>query len=172
VREKWKVTEGKGWMARLQFGSALCYWEKDLPCSFALIEGRFFCRVGNMGAKALYVSGCTAKSLWQRYEIFDDRLELHTMLKNLVISFEHIEEVEVVPPILKSLRLHLLNYLPGIKLDLADFNEHVIVEKDTGIFRRVLFTPEMPEEFKVELERALVKFRTANPSLKPSSTRA
>src|SRR6266513_752416 len=98
----------------------------------------------------IYVSECTKKSPWQKYEIFDDRVELHSWLGNWTLPFEQIEKVEVYPPVLRSLILHLRNCLPtGLKLDFSvDFKEHVVLDKTKGFVRHVLFTPEDPAEFK------------------------
>lgn len=113
-----------------------------------------------MGTEPLYQSNCTARNLWQKYEIFPDHLELHTHLGNLRIPFDQIEAADVVPPVLQSIRLHLRRCLPvGVKLDCADFSEHVLLDKKSGIIRHVLFTPENPTEFRKVLQMALKKFR-------------
>jgi len=113
-----------------------------------------------MNETPLYVSNCTKKSLWQKYEIFDDRVELHTWVGNFKIPFDQIEKAEVYPPVLKSLRLHLKNCLPvGLHLDAVDFKEHVILDKKKGVIRHILFTPEDPPEFKRALDEALARFR-------------
>jgi hypothetical protein len=113
-----------------------------------------------MPEEPIYKSECTARSLWQKYEIFSNRLEFHTHLGNLVIPFDQVEGAEIYPPVLKSLRVHLIKCLPlGLKLDTADFFEHIVLDKKTGFMRHVLFTPENPQEFKAVLEEALEKFR-------------
>ena len=117
-----------------------------------------------MNKAPIYISNCTKKSLWQKYEIFDDRVELHTWFGNFKIPFDQIEKAEVYPPVLKSLRLHLRNCLPlGLHLDAVDFKEHVVLDKKKGIVRHVLFTPEHPAEFKRVLDEGLARFRE-NPS--------
>jgi len=112
-----------------------------------------------MSTQPIYVSNCTKKSLWQKYEIYDDRLELHTWLGNFKISFQNIKQVEVLPPAWKSLRLHLEKCPFGLKLDPPDWQEHIVLEKETGLLRHVLFTPENPAEFKRVLDEALMRFR-------------
>jgi hypothetical protein len=113
-----------------------------------------------MVPKPIYASRCTVRNLWQRYEIFQDRLELHTHLGNFVIRLDLVEGAEVYPPVFKSLRLHLVKCLPiGIKLDTTDFSEHIILDKKTGFVRHYLFTPENPTEFKAALDEALRIFR-------------
>lgn len=114
-----------------------------------------------MNQSPIYVSQCTKKSLWQKYEIFDDRVELHTWAGTLKIPFDQIKKVEVYPPVLRSLALHVRNCLPiGLKLDAADFAEHLVLDKKKGFIRHVLFTPEDPDEFK----------RRVDEHLKPANT--
>jgi hypothetical protein len=107
-----------------------------------------------------YTADCAKKSPWQKYEIFGDRVELHSWMGTWKIPFDQIEKVDVYSPVLKSLRLHLLNCLPiGLKLDFAaDFKDHVLLDKSTGIARHVLFTPEDPAEFKHVLEERMAAF--------------
>jgi hypothetical protein len=103
-----------------------------------------------------YTSKCTVKNLFQKYEIFDDHLQLHTMFGNFSVPFSEIERVEVFPPILTSLRLHLRNFrLVGVKLDLTDFNEHIFLDKKTGVIRQLMFTPDNPAAFREALDEAL-----------------
>ena len=117
----------------------------------------------------LYVSECSTKSLWQKYEIFHDRVELHTWVGTFKIPFDQIEKIEVYPPVLKSLRMHLRNCLPiGIKLDAVDFKEHVVLDKERGFIRHILFTPEDPAEFKRVVDEHLAQFRK-NPNVTRSS---
>jgi hypothetical protein len=112
-----------------------------------------------MGKPPIYTSGCTKKSFWQKYEIFDDRVELHTWLGNFNIPFGSIKEAEVLPPSLKSLRLHVQKCLFGLKLDSPDWNDHIVLETDKKFMRHLLFTPEDPAEFKRVLDEALSRFR-------------
>ncbi len=115
-----------------------------------------------MNETPIYISNCTKKSLWQKYEIFGDRVELHTWVGNFKIPFDQIEKAEVLPPVLKSFRLHLKNCLPvGLHLDAVDFKEHILLDKKEGVVRHVLFTPEDPAEFKRVLDNALARFREA-----------
>jgi len=48
----------------------------------------------------VYVSKSTARSIWQEYRIFSNRVEIDTKFGLLAIPFEHIESAEV--PSLKS----------------------------------------------------------------------
>lgn len=125
-----------------------------------------------MKQSPLYTSDCSKKSLWQKYEIFDDRVELHTWVGTFKIPFDQIEKIDVYPPVLKSLRMHLRNCLPiGIKLDAADFKEHVILDKKKGLVRHILFTPEDPAEFKRVLDERLTQLRK-NPNVTKGSDKS
>jgi|ERR1043165_4750657 hypothetical protein len=113
-----------------------------------------------MNETPIYISNCTKKSLWQKYEIFSDRVELHTWVGKFKIPFDQIEKAEVLPPVMKSFKLHLKNCLPvGLNLDAVAFKEHILLDKKEGIVRHVLFTPEDPAEFKRVLDEALTRFR-------------
>src|SRR5256885_785459 len=116
-----------------------------------------------MNSSPVYTSNCSKKSLWQKYEIFPDRVELHTWVGTFKIPFDQIEAIDVYPPVLHSLRLHLRHCLPiGFKLDSVDFKEHVILDKKKGIVRHVLFTPEDPAQFKRVLDEQLQDFRESH----------
>ena len=112
-----------------------------------------------MSDTPLYISHCGAKSFWQKYEIFTNRVELHTLLGRIVVPLEQIEAVEVFPPVIKSLRLHLRDFRLGLKLDLIDFQEHVVLDKSTGMIHRIMFTPDDPAAFKRALDEAIAQFR-------------
>lgn len=112
-----------------------------------------------MSEKPVYVSLCTARSLWQEYSIYSDRVELKTHLGTLVVPFSEIENVEVRESDLKGLmrgELQLKNFRPALKLDWANFSEHVVIDKSDGKIHRILFTPDDPAGFKAALEKALV----------------
>ncbi len=107
-----------------------------------------------------YTSSCTAKSLWQDYSIYSDRVELKTHFGTLVIPFPEIESVLVRESDLKGLmrgELHLKGFRPALKLDWANFVEHVVIDKSEGKIRRILFTPDDPAGFKVALDKALAR---------------
>lgn len=118
-----------------------------------------------MNGAPVYVSNCTKRNFWQKYEIYQDRVELHTWVGTFKILMDQIQGVDVYPPALKSLRLHLRKCLPfGVKLDTSDFSEHVILDKKNGFVRHVLFTPENPAEFKRVLAKTLADFKQDPPS--------
>jgi len=70
--------------------------------------------------KPIHTSPCTARSLWQEYSIYTDRIELKTHLGTLVVPFSEIESVVVNESDLKGLmkgELQLKNFRPALKLD-------------------------------------------------------
>ena len=109
----------------------------------------------------VYTSQCLLKNFYQRYEIFSDHLELHTIIENFKVPFSEIERVEVFPATVKSLRLHLRNFRwRMMKLDFTDFEPHILLDKSSGAIRQLLFTPDNPEQFKEALDRAMEGART------------
>lgn len=116
-----------------------------------------------MASTARHRSASTLKSLWQEYSVFDDRLEFRTHLGRWCVPFSEIDEIEVaearVPALLHG-RIRLDDLL-AFKLDLADLAEHVAIDRNTGIARRVVFTPEDPDAFVRAARAALEAWRGA-----------
>ena len=115
-----------------------------------------------MSDPLIYTSKSTLKSLWQEYRIYDNRIEFDTLFGQMTVPFDPIERVDVSESGVKGLSkgdLHLKNFRPALKLDWANFLEHVVLDKSTGRIRRVLFTPDDPEAFKSALGKALVQWR-------------
>mgnify|MGYP001140058943 CR=1 FL=1 len=115
-----------------------------------------------MSDEALYVSKSKARSLWQEYRIYGDRLELDTRVGLMSIPFDHIEEIRVSESEVRGLLkgdLHLKDFRPALKLDWANFLEHIVIDKNKGLIKRVLITPDNIIEFKHVLERALSDYR-------------
>ena len=115
-----------------------------------------------MSDPLVYTSKSSVKSLWQEYRIYEDRLEFSTLFGQLTIPFEQVESVEVSESDLKGLLkgdLKLKGFRPALKLDWANFVEHVVLDKSAGFVRRVLFTPDHHEAFKIALDQALTRFR-------------
>ena len=109
-----------------------------------------------------YTSKSTVKSLWQEYRVCEDRVEFDTLFGQMTIPFEHIERIDVSESEVKGLLrgdLHLKGFRPALKLDWANFLEHVVLDKNEGLIRRVLFTPDDPATFKNVLDVALSRFR-------------
>jgi len=115
-----------------------------------------------MTGEAIYTSTSTLKSMWQEYRIHDDRLEFDTRFGRMTIPFENIEGVELLDADTKALLggdLRLRNFRPALKIDWANFVEHVVLDKKEGHIHRVLCTPEDPAALKDALEAALSRFQ-------------
>ena len=115
-----------------------------------------------MSETPAYKSESTVKSLWQEYRVYDDRVEFGTLFGQMTVPFDDIERVDVSESEVKGLLrgdLHLKNFRPALKLDWANFLEHVVLDKSEGQVRRVLFTPEDPAAFKTALDKALARYR-------------
>ncbi len=115
-----------------------------------------------MNETPLYTSKSTAGSLWQEYRLYENRLEFDTQLGYMTIPLEHVERVAVSESEVKGLLkgdLHLKDFRPALKLDWANFLEHVVLDKRTGHIRRVLFTPDDPAAFMAAVNEALASFR-------------
>ncbi len=115
-----------------------------------------------MSDTPIYTSKSTVKSLWQEYRLYDDRIEFDTLFGRMTVPFDHIERADVSESEVKGLLkgdLHLKNFRPALKLDWANFLEHVVLDKSEGCIRRVLFTPDDPEAFMRALDEALTRYR-------------
>ena len=115
-----------------------------------------------MSETAIYTSKSTVKSLWQEYRVYGDRVEFDTRFGKMAVPFDHIERVDVSESEVKGLLrgdLHLRNFRPALKLDWANFLEHVVLDKREGCVRRVLFTPDDLVAFKSALDEALTRYR-------------
>jgi hypothetical protein len=118
--------------------------------------------VKRMSDTPVFTSRSTVKSLWQEYRIYDDRVEFDTHFGLMTVPFDHVERVEVSESEVKGLMrgdLHLTGFRPALKLDWANFLEHVVLDKSEGYVRRVLITPDDPEAFKQAMEDALARYR-------------
>jgi hypothetical protein len=111
-----------------------------------------------MEQQPLYRSKCSAKNFWKEYRIFDDRVELDTFFMTIAVPFDEVDGVEVANSYLEGVSLQLRGGKLGIKLDLADMHQHVVLDKSTGFFRHIAFTPDDPEMFRATLESALARF--------------
>ena len=56
--------------------------------------------------------------------------------------------------------LGLKNFRPALKIDWANFQEHVVLDRTEGFCKRILFTPENPQQFKGVLEEHLARYRS------------
>lgn len=102
--------------------------------------------------KPLYVSRPTVKSLWQEYRLYADRLELEMHLWGpITVPLSDIKDVSERPAgvVFDVFRgdYGLKDLMRTVKLDLADLNRHVTIEKETGTWRQFRLTPEDNAEF-------------------------
>ena len=115
-----------------------------------------------MSEKAVYTSKSTVKSLWQEYRVYDDRVEFDTRFGKLSIPFDNVERVGVSESEVKGLLrgdLHLKGFRPALKLDWANFLEHVVLDKREGCVRRILFTPDDLAAFTRAFDETLARYR-------------
>lgn len=109
----------------------------------------------------LYRSRCAFRSLWQKYRIFDDRLELDTRFGLMSIPFENIASIEVRPSgvsgFLKG-HLQLRDFRPALRLDWANLLRHGVADPREGWVHRVFITPDDPHAFKGALDEAMNRF--------------
>ncbi len=113
-----------------------------------------------MGDAALLCSNRRPGSIWQQYRIYDDHLELSTMFGRWTIPFGDIERAEVAEPALRALfHGRFEPALRGIKLDFADFVDHVSLDVRNRLLGRILFTPDDPVEFVRVLDGALARWQ-------------
>ena len=87
-----------------------------------------------------YLSKRKFRNLYQRYAIYPDRLELTSwfLLHKLTIPIVNIVSIKKSSPSLT---------LTALKIDLSDFFEHVILEKNTGFFKHIRFIPDNIDAF-------------------------
>ena len=115
-----------------------------------------------MADAAIYTSRSTVRSLWQEYRIYDDRVVFETHFGTMTVPFANIERIEISESEVKGLLrgdLHLKNFRPALKLDWANFVEHVVLDKKEGGIRRILFTPDHLDDFRNALNAALARYR-------------
>jgi len=116
-----------------------------------------------MSDEPIYISKSTVKSIWQEYRIYGDRVEFDTHFGKMEVPFDHVERVDISESEIEGLLrgdLHLKNFRPALKLDWANFAEHVVLDKSQGLVKRVLFTPDDVHAFKDALDGALAEHRT------------
>lgn len=109
-----------------------------------------------------YRSRCTNRRLWQKYRVYDDRLELDTRFGLMSIPFENIDAMEIralgESGSLKG-QLQLRDFRPALSLDWTNLNRHVVADRNGGWVHRVFVTPGDPAAFKNALDEALTRFR-------------
>jgi hypothetical protein len=109
-----------------------------------------------MNETRLYASKRMGKSLWQQYRIYPDRLERQSwfLFHTVVVPRDEIQAIEARPSVWCSDK----GITWGIKLDNCDLCRHVLLTKKSGIFKRIGFTPDQPEEF-VEICKSILPAR-------------
>lgn len=98
-----------------------------------------------MNSKLLYRSKRTTRSLWQEYRVYPDRLELQSwfLLHTLVVPANEIRAIEVRPSVFSGQK----GITWGVKIDNCDLCRHVLLTKRSGVFKRIGFSPDDPEQF-------------------------
>jgi hypothetical protein len=99
---------------------------------------------------SLYTSTSTKKSMGNAYSIYADRIELKCrfpfITKTLIIKKDDIISIDTFkPPVFRT-------SMRALKLDLADLNEHVGINRKNGFFKQLRFTPENPKEFVAKVK--------------------
>jgi len=109
----------------------------------------------------LYISRASARSLWQEYRIYSDRLELRfwIFLKKLTIPANKIVDLKVVPSAFKRKKgSKFTAWFWGLFLDWAAFNRHVLIETRSFFARFIHFTPDDPDSF-FKVCKSMIKHR-------------
>jgi hypothetical protein len=108
-----------------------------------------------MNDMPIYTSRRMARSLWQEYRIYPDRLELQSwlLLHTLVIPTREIRSLEVRPSVFSGRK----GFTWGIKIDHADLCRHVLLERTSGFMKRIAFSPDDPEKFVAVCQSILSK---------------
>ena len=109
----------------------------------------------------LYTSKRTAKSLWQEYRIYPDRIELQSwiLLHTIVVPANEIRAIEARPHVFSGSK----GMTWGIKIDVCDLCRHVLLRKTSGLFKYTGFSPDNPEEFvKICQSIMSMTFRSKN----------
>ncbi len=98
-----------------------------------------------MNGTPLYISKRTARSLWQEYRIYRNRIELQCWLAlhTLVIPASEILKIEVRPSVFSGRK----EFIWGVKIDNCDLCRHVLLRRKSGILKRIGFSPDDPEKF-------------------------
>lgn len=99
---------------------------------------------------SLNKSTSTKKSIGNEYSIYADRIELKCrfpfITKTLIIKKDDIISIDTFkPPVFRT-------SIRALKLDLADLNEHVGINRKNGFFKQLRFTPENPKEFVAKVK--------------------
>ncbi len=89
----------------------------------------------------VYKSEKAFRNTWHEYRVYQDRIELDTVFKTIIIKKIDIEEINIFsPPVIKT-------SIFALKIDLADFYTHIGIKRKKGSLKEIRFTPLFPEKF-------------------------
>jgi hypothetical protein len=91
----------------------------------------------------IYSSKRKFRSMWQKYRIYQDRVELSYIfgLVKIRIPLHEIVSIEIFPAFVFRISWWAL------KLDFADLFRHVGIRRKSGLLKKIRFTPDDPEQF-------------------------
>ena len=99
----------------------------------------------------LYVSKRSFKNLWQEYRVYLDRIELQCWiaLHTLKIPISEILDIQIRSPFSfwNLFRGKASLSFRGVKIDQSDLYRHIAITRKSGLFKRIAFTPDNPDEF-------------------------
>jgi hypothetical protein len=90
------------------------------------------------------------RNLWQDYRVFSDRIEIQCrfLLSTFAIPFNDIKEVSLSRALaIEIFRAKAWKGGPPIKLDFVVFYTHIVIRRNSGLFRNIRFTPDDPHLF-------------------------
>ncbi len=107
-------------------------------------------------------SKCILKTVWQRYEVYIDRIEFSTELSKLVIPFEKIKDVALIETELKGTYqgiIQLNQFVVPRNIEWENYPEYIIVDKDGKYVKAIVYTPESTKAFNQVVEEQLKEYR-------------
>ncbi len=117
--------------------------------------------MNNEANTPIYISKPTARSLWQAYRLYPDRLEIQSwvLLHTLVIPLNEINDIWVSRPPIIAESFRGKGFWAGLalKIDLADLFLHVGLHTKSGLIRHIHFTPDDPHAFVAAYHSILKK---------------
>jgi len=111
-------------------------------------------------SEPIYTSPRSGKSLWQKYRVYPDRVELQAWfaLHTLDIPASEILDIQIRPTLVfvDLFRGKGFVYAFPLKIDGADGHRHVAIKRKSGFMKHVRFTPDDPDKF-VDACRGIMK---------------
>jgi len=112
-----------------------------------------------MNETPLYETHPSGRSLWQRYRVYSDRIEIQAWFRfhTYVIPSDQILGVEVRPPLVFAdlFRGKNLAFAFPLKLDWVDLFRNVALHRQSGFMRHLRFTPNDAKKFVAACETML-----------------